>query len=224
MSAAIAIAALWFAFAATHLLLSSRALRPKLVRALGAQGFQGIYSLLALALFVPLVSVYFTHQHDGPFLWYLGAKRAWRWAAYLGMGVSLTLLVGGLIRPSAASMGAAADRVAVTGMLRLTRHPVVMAMGLFGLVHLFAARVHAAELAFFAGFPIWAAVGCRHQDQRKLADQPESYGAFVAQTAFWPFSRGGLVAAVREGALAVAIGIVLAVVVRYFHPSWFGGA
>ena len=44
---ALEIAALWAAFAATHMGLSSQRLRPKLVARLGL-GFQGVYSLVAL--------------------------------------------------------------------------------------------------------------------------------------------------------------------------------
>lgn len=226
MSVAIAIASLWVAFGATHLVLSSRAARPKLIARLGAQGFQGVYSLLALAIFVPLVWIYFDNQHAGPFLWYLGANPGMRWVGYVGMATALTLLIGGLLRPSPASMtaGGRTPEASVAGVLRITRHPVVMSMGLFGAVHLLIANVNAAELAFFGGFPIWAGVGCRHQDQRKLDADPDTYGPFVERTAFWPFTRGGLFPAAREAVVAVGLAVVLAFVIRYFHAGWFGGA
>ena len=67
-----AIVCLWIAFAATHLGLSSLRLRPRLIAALGELGYQGVYSLVALATFVPLVAVYFDHKHTGPLLWDLG--------------------------------------------------------------------------------------------------------------------------------------------------------
>ena len=40
------IAALWIAFAATHMGMSSLRWRPRLVAALGDRGFQAVYSLL----------------------------------------------------------------------------------------------------------------------------------------------------------------------------------
>lgn len=213
---------LWAAFAATHMGLSSLRLRPRLVAALGAQGFQGVYSLLALATFVPLVWLYFAHQHAGPHLWYLGYLTPVRWIAYLGMALALALVAGGLITPSPASL-TGGEVAEPRGVLRVTRHPLLMGLGLFGAVHLLTANVNAAELAFFAGFPVFVVLGCRHQDQRKLAGD-EAYARFVAQTGFLPFATPGALRGLREGLPALALGVGLAVLLRYFHPGWFGGA
>ncbi len=60
--------ALWGGFAATHMLMSSVRWRPVLVSRVGEQGFQGVYSLIALGFFVPLVWFYWTHKHMGPLL------------------------------------------------------------------------------------------------------------------------------------------------------------
>lgn len=216
-----AIALLWVAFAASHMGLSSRRLRPRLVARLGAQGFQGAYSLAALATFVPLVWLYFANQHAGPHLWYLGRFPFVRWTAYLGMALALTLVAGGLLTPSPASL--TGGKPEPRGVLRITRHPLLMGLGLFGAVHLLTANVNAAELAFFAGFPVFVVAGCLHQDRRKLAGDP-SYARFVAETAFLPFSGSGALRGLAEAVPALALGIGLAVVIRAFHPAWFGGA
>lgn len=218
--AALWIAGLWLAFAATHMGLSSARLRPRLVGALGPLAFQGVYSLLALAIFVPLCAVYFTHQHAGPHLWYFGYLAPLRWLAYLGLALALALLVGGLLTPSPA--GIAPSRGEVRGALRITRHPVFMAAGLFGLLHLCVANVNAAELAFFAGFPLFAVVGCRHQDRRKQADDA-AYREFCAATAFLPFTRPDALRALAEMPLALLLGAGLALFLRIFHAGWFGG-
>lgn len=222
MDAAFAIAGLWIAFAATHMGLSSLRWRPRLVAALGRLGFLGLYSLVALAIFVPMVSIYFANQHAGPHLWYLGYWTPVRWGVYLGMALALSLVVGGLIQPSPASM--TGGRAEARGMLRITRHPLIMGFGVFGLLHLLAANVNASELAFFAGFPIFAVIGCRHQDQRKLVIQGEPYRRFCAETSLLPFGRGGLPQALRESYGIVAVAVGLAVALRAVHPSWFGGA
>ena len=216
------IVALWVAFAATHLGLSSQRFRPRLVASLGAQGFQGLYSLVALATFVPLVWLYFSHQHAGPHLWYVGYLAPVRWLAYLGMAVALSLLVGGLITPSPASL-TASGAIQVRGVLRITRHPVLMGLGLFGVVHLLTANVNAAEFAFLAGFPAFVLLGCWHQDQRKLAGSPD-YAGFVAGTHFLPLVGSGSLRGLREALPALALGVGLAVLLRAFHTSWFGGA
>lgn len=128
------IAGLWGAFAATHVGLSSRGLRPRLVAALGPLGFQGVYSLIALAIFVPLCAFYFSHQHAGPHLWYFGSVAPLRWLVYAGMALAFALLVGGLLTPSPASIVPSAGEA--RGTLRITRHPMFMGAGLFGLLHL----------------------------------------------------------------------------------------
>jgi uncharacterized membrane protein len=223
MAEAAAILGLWVLFGATHMGLSSQGLRPRLVAALGARGFLLLYSLVALALFVPLVWLYFASKHAGPPLWYLGASFWVRWLVHAGMGAAFVLTLGGLLTPSPASLGG--GRAEVRGVLRLTRHPVFMGVGLFGLLHLLAARINAAELAFFAGFPVFALLGCRHQDRRKLAaaGEGESFARFCAATPFLPFAGPGRWRALREMPLAIALGIAAALLVRlYVHPRWLG--
>jgi uncharacterized membrane protein len=219
MDAALLLAALWLAFAATHMGMSSLRLRPRLVAALGDRGFQGVYSLVALAIFVPLVGVYFAHKHQGPQLWYLGALPGMRHLMYAGMALAFALLVGGLTRPSPTGMiPAPAD---VRGVLRMTRHPVFMALGLYGAMHLLVTPVFATELAFFGGFPLFAWLGSRHQDARKRATATPELRSFQAATSLFPDPRR-IVAALRDDPLPLGAGIALAVVVRVFHPRLFG--
>jgi uncharacterized membrane protein len=219
---AVWIAALWVLFAATHMSLSSRRFRPRLVAKLGERGFQGLYSLVALAIFVPLVATYYAHKHSGPYLWTLSQLPGVRWLGYGVMGAAFVLVVAGLVQPSPAGMVPA--RPVVRGVARITRHPVLMGFGLWGLAHLLVATVHAAELAFFGGFAIFAVVGCEHQDQRKLAAS-ESYRAFHAATPFLPFSRPGFVRGLVEMPLPVGIaaGIALAWALRRYAHAWLAG-
>ena len=220
MGTVTAILSLWIAFAVTHMTFSSVRLRPRLVSALGDRAFFGLYSLIALILFVPMVSVYFGNKHAGPLLWFLGGSPAVRWLGYLGMGTSLALLVGGLLRPSPASI--VPGKAQVAGALRITRHPVFMAVGLFGLVHLVMTPVHAAELAFFGGFPVFAVLGSWHQDQRKLQTAGEAFRNFEAATPFLPFSGADRLRGIGEMRWAIVLGIGLAVLLRMFHPLLFG--
>lgn len=214
------IVALWIAFAASHMGLSSLRLRPRLVAALGPGGFLGLYSLIALAIFVPMVSLYFGNKHAGPHLWYLGAVPGLRWAVYIGMGAALVLAVAGLIRPSPATMLSSSTEVA--GVYRITRHPLFMGVGLFGLLHLLGASVNAAELAFFGGLPLFALVGCAHQDRRKLATDGEGFRSFHDQTPFLPFTGRETLRGLAEMPLALALGVGLTVLLRSFHGAWFG--
>ena len=218
--AAAAIVFWWLAFAATHMGLSSAPVRTRLVASLGERGFLGVYSLVAFATFIPLVSTYFAHKHEGPFLWYLGAAPVLRWIMYAGMALALSLLVAALLRPSPAAI--APGKAEVAGAYHITRHPLFMAVGLYGLLHLLVARVNATELAFFAGFPLFAWAGCRHQDRRKLATGSDEFRRFHAQTVFFPFTGSGALRGLREIRLPLVIGTGLAIGLRVFHPQLFG--
>ena len=65
MSIAAEIALLWAAFTATHLGLASARVEPRLRAKLGDAVFLGLYSLVALAIFVPLIRLYFANRHAG---------------------------------------------------------------------------------------------------------------------------------------------------------------
>jgi uncharacterized membrane protein len=222
MTPALLIAALWLAFAGSHMALSSRQWRPRIIAALGDERrFQGLYSLIALAIFVPLVTIYFRHKHEGPYLGTLAGVPGLRWLMFIGMGAAFALLVAGLARPSPASVVPGATEV--RGIFHVTRHPVLMSFALYGVLHLCVVAVNATELAFFAGFPLFVAIGARHQDQRKLAGGTQEFKRFYEATPFVPFSRpAGVLAALREQPIPIAIGVALTVVVRWFHPALFG--
>ena len=106
-------------------------------------------------------------------------------------------------------------------MQRITRHPVFMGLGLFGALHL-VANGFASDAVFWAGFPIFAAIGCAHQDHRKLATQGEAYRRWQAGTAFLPFSGSGTWRGLRElPRLAIPIGVALAIGLRLLHGPLF---
>lgn len=218
--AAATIAGWWLAFAATHVGLSSARVRARLVAALGQTGFLAVYSLLAFATFVPLVRSYFAHKHTGPFLWYLGAVPGLRPVMYAGMVIVLALIAAALLRPSPAAIVPGKSEVA--GAYHVTRHPMFMAVGLYGILHLLVARVNASELAFFAGFPLFACLGCWHQDRRKLASGDAAFARFHAQTAFLPFTGPRALQGLREMGLPLALGAGLAFALRWFHGPLFG--
>ena len=220
MGATAAILLLWVAFAASHMGLSSGRLRPRLVARLGERGFSALYSLLALALFVPLVAVYFGNKHAGPLLWSLGGVPGLKWLMYAGMGLAFALAVSGLARPSPASL--VPGKAEVIGVYRITRHPLFMGMGLFGLLHLLVVSVNASELVFFGGFPVFVLMACRHQDERKLASLGDAYRRFYEATPFLPGSRRGFLRGVSEQPIPMAIGIGVAAVIRHFHANLFG--
>jgi uncharacterized membrane protein len=217
------IAGFWILFAATHMVLSSQRLRPRLVLRLGNLGFQALYSVVALAIFVPLVRSYYAHKHTGTYLWQLTQLPGVRWIGYGVMGAAFALVVAGLVQPSPAGMRPGA--MVVRGIARVTRHPVLMGLGLWGFAHLLLTQVYLSELVFFGGFPLFAVIGCEHQDQRKREALGAPYRAFAAATPFLPFGSLGFAKGLVEmpAPIAIALGIGIAVAVRRWAHVWLAG-
>ena len=222
MDTALEILLLWAAFTATHVGLSSLRVRPRLAGALGEIAFVGLYSLIALAIFVPLMWLYFTHKHEGPALWLLPRGPLLSWTLYLAMAVALVLLVAAFLNPPPSGMAPNASPTP-RGVHWITRHPLSMAFVVFALAHLLP-NGFASDVAFFGGFAAFALLAAAHQDARKVVAGPPGYREFVAATPFLPFTGSQTLRGLREFSTpAIAVGIALAIVLRFFHSSWFGG-
>jgi uncharacterized membrane protein len=222
------IAVLWAGFAGAHLYLSGPSARPHLIARLGPDGFRGVYSLVVLVWFACLVWYYADHKHAGPLLWTtLGPAGVARASSYVLMFLAFVLLVPAVLPAHAAPSSMAAgghDPGAARGLLRVTRHPLLMALALFGVAHLLVNGT-LGDVVFFGGFPLFVWLGARHQDARLSRDRP-GYRELVAQTSVVPFGailagRQHLVAAELPWG-AMAAGAVLAAIVRWWHASLFG--
>jgi uncharacterized membrane protein len=216
MSPTLSIALLWVAFTATHLGLASVRVEPKLRARLGDAGFVVLYSVVALALFAPLVTIYFGNRHAGPWLWVVPVGPVLRVLLYLGMTLGLILTVGSLLRPSPASLIPNAPSEA-RGVYRITRHPLVLGLALVWALHL-VPNASTADVAFFGGFVLFSLAGAWHQDARKLHAGDAKFRAFHAATSFLPFGRG--VSGLTDlPPLVVAIGVLAALGIRWLHGS-----
>ena len=226
MGPAATILLLWLAFAVSHMVLSSVRLRPRLIALVGDQAFQGIYSLIALGIFVPICIVYFGNKHAGPLLWSIPLTTTLYWVIQLGMGVAFILLFAGLVSPSPTLMSAGAtgaEAYQPKGVHFITRHAVFMGLAIFGILHLIP-NGYASDVAFFGGFPVFVVVGSMHQDRRRLETDGERYRPFYEATPLIPFTGRSTLRGLRELSwLAVGLGIVATLIVRQFHGAWFGG-
>lgn len=222
MPAWLAITLLWVLFAATHMALSSRAWRPRLAGALGERGYLALYSLVAFATFVPLVWVFVANRHQGALIWAFPIGTAGLWALYVGQAVAWTLVVASFASPSPATVGLPEDRRPREphGVHRITRHPLFMGVGLAGLLHL-PVNGFASDVAFWAGLPLFAVVGCAHQDARKRGTQA-GYAEWVARTPFLPFVGASAERGLRElSPVIVAIGVGATIGLRLLHGPLF---
>ena len=221
--------AMWsFLFVATHLFISSRAIRPRLIHLVGDQPYRGIYSLVAIGTLTPLIIVFAHHKHAGPMLWYLRNFAPARALTWLMMFAALIILVAGVISPAPSSMVAAGgSTTGAHGVLKLTRHPSFVAFSLFGFAHMLM-NGWAGDILFFAAFPGLGILGGLHQDRRKLHDLGKNYRRFVEGTSFFP---GAALISGRQHWIAsdtpwaaIGLGLALGVMLVWFHPYFFGGS
>ena len=219
--------ALWaFSFLASHLIISSSAVRARLINAVGKQPYRGIYSIVAAATLGPLIYEFARNKHAGPILWYLRADAPIRWLAWILMLLSLILFVGSFINPNPGGMGAPTNRTEPRGILKITRHPSFVAFSLFGIAHILM-NGWAGDVIFFGMFPALGIIGGMHQDQRKIRDLGDSYRGFVAKTSITPFAAliSGRVRWTNDDMpwAAIGAGVVLTIAIVALHPMIFGG-
>jgi uncharacterized membrane protein len=215
----------WVAFAGTHTLLTHPPIRSALVARLGTGPFQGLFSLVAFATFVPLVWTFFAHRTSTamPLPRLAQTPGIW-WLTMILMFVALELVVLAFARPNPLALTARTG-FGAGGILRVTRHPAFMGAALFGLAHLLV-NPRALERAFFGGALVYSILGSAHQDWRKRLEKGPEMERFYAETSFLPFvaiAAGRTRFEPREiGGAAFAIGAILYAVVFVFHDRWFG--
>jgi uncharacterized membrane protein len=215
-----AIAGLWIAFVLSHMVLSSHALRPRLVALLGERLFQGVYSLIAFAIFVPMVMLYMGSRHSGPQLWSAPSYPVVLWIVYAIITVAFILVVAGVITPSPTAVLGGPPRSA-RGVQRITRHPVFMGVGLWSLVHMIM-NGFASDVIFFGGFVLLALLGSWHQDQRKRLTPDHAYVSFCQGSPFLPFTGPDTLKGLREiSPIAILVGVGLSAALRYYHGVLF---
>jgi uncharacterized membrane protein len=211
------VALLWLLFAATHLGLASRRVEPALTARLGRGGYLGLYSVVALAIFVPLVWVYFANRHAGAWYWAVPATGLLRGAVYAGLLFAFVLIVASNLRPSPAAIVPGEAKPA--GAFLLTRHPLMTGLTLVGLLHL-PMNGAASDVAFFGGMALFPLVGAWHQDQRKLASGDPAFRAFYEATPFLLFSGRETLRGLRElSPLALGLALGLGLCARWLHGS-----
>lgn len=175
-------------FVGSHFGISSTGLRDDLVRRLGERAYLGLYSAVALILLAWLVRAY--ANVDDP--WVLWIRPPLLIVLPLVvMPLALLLFVGGYTQrnPTAVMQGRplTTDRPA-PGVLAITRHPLMWAIGLWALVHL-VISADVASIIFFGAFAILALHGTRVLDAKKQRTwPPEDWQRFAAATSNIPFA------------------------------------
>ncbi|MBV8525227.1 MAG: NnrU protein [Acetobacteraceae bacterium] len=208
------------AFCGSHILLSSTRLRGSLRDQLGERGFLLIYSLTALVIFAWFVAAY-ARAPTVP-LW-----PRHRWTAFVPVLVmplaSIFLIAGYTTRnPTAVGMerSARADDPA-PGILRVTRHPIMWAIGLWSISHLIA-NGDLSSLLFFGLLAALALGGSVMIDRKKQLALGGNWSRLAEVTSNPPFA--ALLAGRTRlrwseiGLLRIVAGLLLYAVLYLAHP------
>jgi uncharacterized membrane protein len=212
------------AFSGSHILLSSTRLRGALRDQIGENGFLFVYSLTALVTLAWFVVAY----ARAPRLLLWTVPFSTRLVPVVLMPLATILLVAGYSTPNPTAVGmerrAAADDPA-PGILGVTRHPVMWALGLWALGHL-VANEDLASLWFFGVIAALAVVGTVLIDRKKRIALGSNWQPFARVTSNLPFA--ALVAGRARlrwrdiGLLRPVAGLLLYAVLYLAHPLLAG--
>lgn len=210
-------------FVGFHFILSSIPVRKRLGAVFG-KGYPGVYSLVALAMFVGIVWFY----RSAPYVEVWAPPRFTRWIPILVMPIAIFFLVAGNSTPSATSVGQGERaKQGPRGVQAITRHPALTGFALWALAHLAAnGELHVIIVA--AGILVLAIGGMFHIDHRRKVDLGEAWSTLAAQTSRFPFvamAQGRAKLNLAEiGWKRLAISLVVFVLLLFAHPHLIGAS
>lgn len=202
-------------FLASHSLTNRPHFRRRAEAALGgSRGFTIAYSLLSLLLLAWMIGAY----RDAPTVVVWDQEGWMRWVPPLVMPVVCILAVAGLTAPNPFSIGPGGRGYdpARPGILRLTRHPVLWAAGLWAGAHI-VPNGDAAALILFVPLVLLAVAGPAMLDRKRRRLLGEAEWSRLAAIPRDP------VAALREvGWKRILGGLVLYAALLHLHQPVIG--
>jgi uncharacterized membrane protein len=193
--------------------------RPILVRMLGAAGFGAAYSALSVAILAWLI----VEAERAPFV------PVWNWAPWQNHFVLATMLPVCLIvalsvgRPNPFSFGGARNATfdpARPGIVRLARHPLLVALALWSGAHL-VANGDLAQVLLFGTFFTFALFGSRLVDRRRRREMGQRWDLLWEKVLARPLG-DALFPPSRETVLRIASGVAIYVILIALHPIVIG--
>jgi uncharacterized membrane protein/mono/diheme cytochrome c family protein len=203
------------AFVLGHMVLSSLAVRKHLEKLLGAKPYQGVYSLLAIGATYWLVAAY----RAAPYIELFRAPPWTRWIPNIVMPVALFFFLCSVTTRNPTGVGQEKFVSAEpTGILRITRHPMLWSFAFLGF-----ANGDIASLVLFSSIAILSIAGMVHIDSRRKVTLGESWTPFAEKTSLVPFAKGNVGQALREiGWWRFVVPIVLFGALLHFHKTVIG--
>ncbi|WP_119165437.1 NnrU family protein [Algihabitans albus] len=208
----------FLAFFLSHALPVRPPVKRRLVAGLGPQGFTLGYSLLSLALLAWLIAA----AGRAPFL------PLWGWAPWqatiplTAMAAVCLLVALGLGRPNPFSFGGLKNETfdpARPGLVRWTRHPLLLALAIWAAAHM-PPNGDLAHLLLFGSFAAFALLGMRLIDRRKRRQMGEDWEDLVERVRESPKPTGADLTVDLAWRLSAAA--LLYILLLLLHPQLFG--
>jgi uncharacterized membrane protein len=215
-------------FIAVHFLISGTSVRDRIVAVTGEGAYLGLFSLASVGALVWMIIAFGGARASAQNTSFWGIGHATRDPAILLVFIAFLFAVPGLLSnsPTRVRGDSQVDKpTAVTGMMRITRHPFLWGAAIWAVAHIIA-NGRLADLILFGGILITAMLGPLSIDAKRRRALGDRYRAFEAQTSNIPF------AAIIQGRqtlklgeiwwrLLVAVGVWAATL--FLHPYFTGG-
>lgn len=217
------------AFVLLHIGLSATGLRGALIKAIGEGPYRGLFSFLSIAFLAAMIWTY-GQARVSPENTALWAPPGWTLhAAHTLITFGLLLGFTGILTPSPTALGFESTLQSVEpakGILRITRHPFLWGVALWGFGHLLV-NPERANIMLFGAIAFMAIAGTRSIDRKTRARDPEAWARFSARTSNAPFAA---ILAGRNRLPLIELGwrpfaaAAIVAAVAFFHAVLFGVA
>ena len=212
-------------FLAIHALISGTALRARLVAKLGEKLYMAAFATLSAGALFWLILAY----GAAPYVALWADVTTLKHLAMPLMLIAIVLVVLAFSTPNPTAAGgdrSLAREQAARGIIKVTRHPFLVAVGFWAVAHILA-NGDLASLILFGGFLALSLIGPPQIDAKRAAKYPDDWPRFLAQTSWLPF------AAILQGRTNVtlaeigwgwiAVGVALHLVILLLVHQWAFG-
>ena len=211
-------------FITFHIIPALGPVRRALIKMVGMKHYIVGYSILSIAILVWVGMAYASADSD--ILW---PQWPWtRWVPVLTMPFAVLFLIGALSEPNPLSVGVKADAFDPDrpGIVSITRHPLIWALGLWAVAHI-VPNGDTASVLLFGLFAVLAFVGPWSLDKKKRRDLGEQtwqrLSAPTSSVPFWAVLTGRTRLDLRGvGWMRFALGAILYSVLLSLHEGVIG--
>lgn len=175
------------AFVGTHLLMSIQPVRAPLIAAMGKGVFRIVYSVVSLVTFVWMIRAY----GSAPYIELYDLGPGGRHAAMLVMLIATFFIANGYAKIRQNPTGVVGEKTASstdpqTGIMTITRHPIMVGVTIWAIAHLLANGDQAA-VVLCVGMAILAIGGAHNIDLKVQRRRGSDWGPMALTTSHAPF-------------------------------------